>query len=214
MMKKDKRKSEYFGASRGLRFMLLMLMTAAMILCLSACITIQVPDKSSNNNDVQTEEPKKNNTQTEDPGTAEVQNSDPTEAPSTSGSQSSSGSENPQKKSQASTETPKKSQSSTETPKKSSSSATAPSSDSGNSSGGSGKPSGNTGKSGISEQEAISIALSRVKGATKSDIISFKSEYDDGRLEYEGKIKKDGVVYEFEIDGETGNILDWEIDDD
>lgn len=218
MMKKDKRKSEYFGASKGLRFMLLMLMTVAMLLCLSACITIQVPDKLVNNKDVKTEEPKKNDAQTEDPGTADVQNSDPSEAPSPSGSQggsqgSDSGSNNPQKKSQGSTETPKKSQGSTDTPKKSSGSAAAPS-DSDKGSGGGGSASGNTGKSGISEAEAINIALKRVKGATKNDIISFKSEYDDGRLEYEGKIKKDGVVYEFEIDGETGNILDWEIDDD
>ena len=37
-------------------------------------------------------------------------------------------------------------------------------------------------------------------------------EIDGGRIEYEGSIWYGGYEYEFEIDGSTGNILQWEID--
>ena len=210
-MKKLARKSEYHGSSKGLKLMLLMMIAVVALFCLSACITIQVPDKSSNNKDNQTEQQKTGDAQTEEQGTRDAQNNEPSSGGS---SNNNSGSDSSQKKSQGTSDTQKKSQGSTETPKNSSGSSAA-SSDSGKSSGSGGSATGNSGKSsGISEEEAINIALSRVKGATRNDIISFKSEYDDGRLEYEGKIKKNGVIYEFEIDGVTGNILDWEIDDD
>ena len=39
-----------------------------------------------------------------------------------------------------------------------------------------------------------------------------KADYEDGRLVYEGEFYSGGVEYEFEIDGETGAILDWEKD--
>lgn len=163
-MKKLARKSEYHGSSKGLKLMLLMMIAAVALFCFSACITIEVPDRSSNNKGSQTEDQKTGDTQTDDPNATDAQNNEPSSG--------------------------------------------------GSSNNNSGSATGNSGKTGISEEEAINIALSRVKGATRNDIISFKSEYDDGRLEYEGKIKKNGVIYEFEIDGVTGNILDWEIDDD
>ena len=59
----------------------------------------------------------------------------------------------------------------------------------------------------------ISIVLDRVPGATKNDIDELECEYDDGRIEYEGELYYNGYEYEFEIDGATGNILKWEIDD-
>ena len=59
----------------------------------------------------------------------------------------------------------------------------------------------------------ISIVLDRVPGATKNDIDELECEYDDGRIEYEGELHYNGYEYEFEIDGATGNILKWEIDD-
>ena len=62
----------------------------------------------------------------------------------------------------------------------------------------------------ISEDEAKSIAIARVPGASLSDIREFKKDYDDGRLEYEGKISFDRMEYEFEIDGTSGEILNWE----
>lgn len=65
----------------------------------------------------------------------------------------------------------------------------------------------------ISEEEAIQIVLSRVKGATKDNLTAFETDYDDGRWQYEGELVYDGLEYEFEIDAQNGNILDWEIED-
>lgn len=64
----------------------------------------------------------------------------------------------------------------------------------------------------ISEEKAKQIALAKVEGATEQDIRKFKSEYDNGRLEYEGKIYYDNQEYEFEIDGYTGEILEWDVE--
>ena len=65
----------------------------------------------------------------------------------------------------------------------------------------------------ISEGEAIGIVLARVPGASESDLVSFGKDYDDGRWIYEGEILYNGLEYDFEIDAQTGNILEWEIDD-
>lgn len=66
---------------------------------------------------------------------------------------------------------------------------------------------------GISESQAMKIALDKVPGATSKNITSFGREYDYGRWIYEGEIRYEGLEYEFEIDAQTGNILEWEIDD-
>lgn len=65
----------------------------------------------------------------------------------------------------------------------------------------------------VSDQEAIDIVLERVPGSTKEEIVSFARVYDDGRWEYEGVLRHDGIEYEFEIDAQTGNLLEWELDD-
>lgn len=64
----------------------------------------------------------------------------------------------------------------------------------------------------INEDNAKQIALDQVPGATLQDIRKFKSEYDNGKLEYEGKIFYDQKEYEFEIDGYTGTILEWDVE--
>lgn len=73
----------------------------------------------------------------------------------------------------------------------------------------------NGGGSYISEEEAASIALAEVSGATENDIRIHK-DIDDGRNIYEGSIYYDGVEYDFEIDAQSGQIIDWssEMDDD
>ncbi len=65
----------------------------------------------------------------------------------------------------------------------------------------------------IGMDAVISIVLERVPGAAKKDISELECEYDDGRIEYEGELDYNGYEYDFEIDGATGNILKWEIDD-
>ena len=62
----------------------------------------------------------------------------------------------------------------------------------------------------ISAEDAKAIALAQVPGATVDDIRGFETDYDDGRLEYEGRIIYDGMEYEFEIDGYSGAIRSWE----
>ncbi len=65
----------------------------------------------------------------------------------------------------------------------------------------------------VDEKKVKEIVLAKVPGAVESSIYELEKEYDDGRLEYEGSLYHDGYEYEFEIDGATGEILQWEIDD-
>ena len=61
----------------------------------------------------------------------------------------------------------------------------------------------------IDIEEAKAIALSLVDGASESDM-RIHRDRDDGRLTYEGSIYLDGFEYEFEIDGRTGRVIDFE----
>lgn len=62
----------------------------------------------------------------------------------------------------------------------------------------------------ITEEEAKKVALSQVPGSDESHIVKFRTDYDDGRLEYEGTIIFEEMEYEFEIDGYSGAIRDWD----
>lgn len=62
----------------------------------------------------------------------------------------------------------------------------------------------------LTVDEAKALALSRVEGANGENIWEFKPDTDDGRAVYEGKIVYGGWEYEFEIDAETGEFLDWD----
>jgi len=64
----------------------------------------------------------------------------------------------------------------------------------------------------LTEEEAKQIALEQVPGASAENIREFEIDYDDGRLEYEGKIYFDHMEYEFEIDGYSGAIRNWEVE--
>ena len=64
----------------------------------------------------------------------------------------------------------------------------------------------------ISEDKAKQIALSKVEGASASDIWAFDLDYDDGRWVYEGEIHQGEWEYEFEIDAESGKVFGWEKD--
>ncbi len=60
----------------------------------------------------------------------------------------------------------------------------------------------------LSEEEVAAIALERVPGADASHL-RLELDRDDGRVLYEGQIIYNGVEYEFEIDGQTGNVIEW-----
>lgn len=65
-------------------------------------------------------------------------------------------------------------------------------------------------KTKISEDEAKKIVLDKIPGASQEHFVEFKSDYDNSRLEYEGKVYYNEKEYEFEIDGHTGDILEWD----
>lgn len=60
----------------------------------------------------------------------------------------------------------------------------------------------------ISEKKASKIALGQVDGATESDL-RIHQDTDDGRTVYEGSIIYNEMEYEFEIDAQSGDIIDW-----
>lgn len=63
----------------------------------------------------------------------------------------------------------------------------------------------------IGQERAIEIVLERVKGASADDV-RIKSDWDDGRIVYEGGVYYGKYEYEFEIDGRNGRVIDWERD--
>ena len=63
----------------------------------------------------------------------------------------------------------------------------------------------------ITLEEARQKALAKVSGATEQDI-RLALDWDDGRPVYEGEIYYGNMEYEFEIDANTGNFLEWSSD--
>ncbi len=70
----------------------------------------------------------------------------------------------------------------------------------------SGKVNGNL----ISKEQASDIALKLVKG----EIVKLELDDDDDDPEYEIKIDQDGVIYEIKINARTGEVKEYEIEDD
>lgn len=65
----------------------------------------------------------------------------------------------------------------------------------------------------VGEDRVKRTVLAKVPGAGVDDIKDFGWELDDGIYKYEGEIHYKGLEYSFEVDGKTGSILEWEIDD-
>ena len=77
-----------------------------------------------------------------------------------------------------------------------------------NANAGTGSNNNQTADTAISLEEAAAIALERVPGATDSDI-RIELDSDDGVYKYEGDIIYGQKEYDFEIDANTGTILEW-----
>lgn len=60
----------------------------------------------------------------------------------------------------------------------------------------------------LTREDAIEIALEKVEGATEKDV-RVKYEIDDGRKIYEGEIFFADTEYEFELNAQNGDILEW-----
>lgn len=61
----------------------------------------------------------------------------------------------------------------------------------------------------ISEDAAKQIVLEKVTGATAANIRRFKSDYENGNLQYEGTLYHEGKEYDFAINGYDGTIIEW-----
>ena len=66
----------------------------------------------------------------------------------------------------------------------------------------------NTSAGAISRDDAIQIVLEMVPGASAQNV-KIELDEDDGRVRYEGEIYYNNVEYEFELNAETGEILEW-----
>ena len=64
-------------------------------------------------------------------------------------------------------------------------------------------------KTAVTEEEVKKIVLEKVPQAAEKDI-RMHLDYDDGRTIYEGSVVSNGVEYDFEIDVDSGKILEWE----
>ena len=65
---------------------------------------------------------------------------------------------------------------------------------------------------GISTEDAKTIALKHA-GLTKDDVTFTKTELDrdNGQIHYDVEFyTRDGMEYDYEIDGTKGNILEWD----
>ena len=67
------------------------------------------------------------------------------------------------------------------------------------------------GGSPVTAEEAASIVAGKIPGASAADVDIWE-ESGDGRGRYEGELFLDGMKYEFEIDPQTGRIIDWNAD--
>lgn len=69
--------------------------------------------------------------------------------------------------------------------------------------------SGTSNQPSVTEAEATKIALAKVPEATEKDL-RIHLDYEDGKQVYEGSIAYGGMEYDFEIDANSGTILEWE----
>ncbi len=61
----------------------------------------------------------------------------------------------------------------------------------------------------VSEDEAMEVVFAMLPEADYGDVLEFAQTYNEGGWIYEGSIRGDKVVYEYQVDGENGNILKW-----
>lgn len=60
----------------------------------------------------------------------------------------------------------------------------------------------------ISKEEASKIVLAKVEGATEQNL-RIALDTENGQQIYEGEIRFQGMEYEFELNANTGDILEW-----
>lgn len=65
----------------------------------------------------------------------------------------------------------------------------------------------------VTEEQAKAAAL-EAAGVSESQVEYFRMhrDRDDGRIVYEGEFYSGGMEYEFEVDGITGQVTDWDVE--
>lgn len=68
-------------------------------------------------------------------------------------------------------------------------------------------------QSGLTVDEVKAEAL-KIAGLADSQVTwgRISQDYDDGRMVYEGKFVFETSEYEFELDANTGNVIDWDVE--
>lgn len=63
----------------------------------------------------------------------------------------------------------------------------------------------------IGEDQAIEVVLNKIPGADFDDIMEFSSSYQEGGWVYEGTIIGKKAEYIYQVDGDTANLLKWQV---
>jgi len=66
--------------------------------------------------------------------------------------------------------------------------------------------------SSMTVDKAKEMVLIKVPGATHEHIVKFKLETENNHSVYDGTIYYNGKEYDFEIDANTGEILEWDVE--
>lgn len=61
----------------------------------------------------------------------------------------------------------------------------------------------------VSEDDAMNIVMDMLPGSDYGDITDFSQSYNEGGWIYKGVIEGEKVSYEYEVDGDNGNLLKW-----
>lgn len=63
----------------------------------------------------------------------------------------------------------------------------------------------------IDEEQAIELVLEKLPGADYDSILEFSSSYQEGGWVYEGTAAGKKAEYSYQIDGDTGTLLKWQV---
>lgn len=63
----------------------------------------------------------------------------------------------------------------------------------------------------FSEDQAIELVLDKLPGAGYDNILEFSSSYQEGGWVYEGTIQGKKAEYVYQVDGNTGTLLKWQV---
>lgn len=63
----------------------------------------------------------------------------------------------------------------------------------------------------VSEDEAMQEIFKMLPGSSYDDVLEISQSYAEGGWIYKGKIKGKQQIYDFQVDGENGNVLRWTV---